>query len=399
MQEHKNNTFDAIILGAGASGLMCALTAAKRGLRTALIDHNTHAGKKICISGGGKCNFTNLNMGSAYYVGAKDFTQPALDAFQPKTMQSFFMKHGLLWEEREHGQLFGCQSAKLFVKALVQECIHYKCQFFLAHSIEDITKNNSLFTVYCQNETPKILQAKNLVLALGSPAWANIGASSAGLNLAAKWGHTHQSFMPALTSLHMPKDWPLAELSGISLRVRINTNAYHCTDDLLFTHNGLSGPAALQASCHWQQNTPVYIDFLPYTPFVELLDAKECGKLIPRTLLSRHMPQRLADKILPPAHARRKIAELSRKVRNDITNCIHNYAVTPESKGPIQRAEACLGGINTKEVNPWSMESALQKNLYIIGELLDITGQLGGYNLHFAFASGHLAGLNMDKCT
>ncbi len=398
MQEYEKNThYDAIILGAGASGLMCALTAAKRGLRVGVIDHNAYAGRKIAISGGGKCNFTNIHMGSAYYVGEKSFIEPALDAFPPKNMQKFFSTHALSWEEREHGQLFGCQSAKMLVRALVDECKKYNCHFFLEHNLDDISTKEQIFTVSCHNDNVnKSFKSKSLILALGSPAWSNIGATSFGLKIAAKFGHSHKAFLPALTSLQMPKDWPLADLSGISLAVKISTGDYNCTDDLLFTHNGLSGPATLQASCRWKQNTPIYIDFLPHTPFAELLDAKECGKLFARTLLCRHMPQRLADKLLPSEHARRKIAELSRKARNEILENIHNYSTIPSNTGPITKAEACLGGVNTAEINPWSMESNLQKNLYIIGELLDITGQLGGYNLHWAWASGHLAGLNIS---
>ncbi len=396
MSNHEKQLLDAVILGAGASGLMCALTAAKRGLNVALVDHNIHAGKKIAISGGGKCNFTNINMGSSYFVGDQSFIEPALDAFPPKTMQIFFQKHGLLWEEREHGQLFGLQNAKLLVKTLVNECHRFNGKFYLEHEIQEISKSDNIFNVMCSNNNiKKELHAKNLVLALGSPAWANVGATSIGLKIAAQWGHKHRPFQAALTSIQMQKNWPLADLSGISLRVNISTAHYKCSDDLLFTHQGLSGPAALQTSCHWQNNSPIYIDFLPHINFAELLDAKECGKLLTRNLLCRHMPQRLADKLLPEEFARRKIAELSRAARNTIANNIHNFSIIPSCKGPMERAEAALGGIDTSEVNPWSMESNIEKKLYIIGELLNVTGQLGGYNLHFAFASGHLAGLNL----
>ncbi len=396
MQTQQHNIYDAIILGAGASGLMCALSAAKRGLKIALIDHNSHAGKKIAISGGGKCNFTNLNMGSDYFIGSSEFVEPALDVFSPKFMQKYFAKHALMWEEREHGQLFGCQSAKLLVRALVDDCKRHACHFFLEHSIMSCKKQNDTFEVTCtNNDEKKIFMAKNLVLALGSPAWANVGASDLGLKLAAKWGHSAKPFREALTSLQMPQNWALADLSGISLNVTLTTGNYSCSDALLFTHNGLSGPAALQASCHWQKNMPIYINFLPQILFGELLDAKECGKLYSRTLLCRHIPQRLADKILPEALARKKIAELSRKARNEIIESVHNYSIIPISCGKMQRSEACLGGINTNEVDPWSMESYKEKNLYIVGELLNITGQLGGYNFHFAFASGYLAGLNI----
>ncbi len=394
--EQENIDFDAIVLGAGASGLMCALTAAKRNLRVALIDHNSHAGRKISISGGGKCNFTNMNMDNSYYIGDKDFIQPALDLFSPQKIIEYFNNHKLLWEMREHGQLFGTQNAKQFVRTLVQDCLKHGCKFYLNHNIDIVNKKNNTFHVDCHNETHTLkLQSKNLVLALGSPAWSNIGSSNMGLNIASKFNHTYRDFTPALSAFHMSKDWNLSDLSGISLVANIKTADYNCTDHLLFTHTGLSGPVSLQASCHWKKNNPIYIDFLPHTALTELLDAKECAKLFVRTLICRHMPQRLADKLIPADYARRKIAELSRKARNEICQSIHTHSVIPHKIGDLNRAEATLGGINTLEVDPWSMASKKEENLYIIGELLNITGQLGGYNLHFAFASGYLAGLNL----
>ncbi len=396
ISKQANYTYDAIILGAGASGLMCALTAANRKLRIAIIDHNSHAGRKISISGGGKCNFTNLNMGSTHYIGEQSFVEPALDAFTPQKTLDLFRKYNLSWEEREHGQLFGTQSAKQFVRALVQDCLKLGCHFFLEHKIENLKKEENIYYINCHSEQKKLqLKAKNLVLALGSSAWSNIGASDTGLKLADRFGHSYSPFSSALCAFHMPKHWNLAELSGISLIANIKTANYSCTDHLLFTHNGFSGPAALQASGHWQKNNPIFIDFLPNTPLSDLLDARECAKLFSRTLICRHMPQRLADKLIPHDYARRKIAELSRKARNEICNNIHSYSTIPQNIADLSRAEAAKGGVNTTEVDPWSMASKKENNLYIIGELLDIAGQLGGYNLHFAFASGYLAGLNI----
>ncbi len=395
-EKKSNYTYDAIILGAGAAGLMCALTAAKRKLRIAIIDHNTHAGKKISISGGGRCNFTNLNMSSNHYIGDQIFVEPALDAFPSHYLFEFFKKHNLLWEEREHGQIFGTQSAKQFVRALVHDCLQLGCDFFLGHKIDNTIKDNDTFYVNCYSEQKELqLQSKNLILALGSSAWSNIGASNAGLNIASQLGHSYTDFTPALCAFHMPKHWSLAGLAGISLVANIQTANYNCTDHLLFTHGGISGPCALQTSGHWQNNTPIYINFLPNISLVDLLDAKECAKLFARTLICRHMPQRLADKLIPHDFSRRKIAELSRKARNEICKNIHEFNVIPQGIGDLSRAEAAKGGINTSEVDPWSMASKINNNLYIVGELLNITGQLGGYNLHFAFASGYLAGLNI----
>ncbi len=414
MKEHfsiKNTTssmgslaqsFDVVILGAGAAGLMCALTAAKRGRSVVLVEHNAHVGRKITVSGGGKANFTNLFMHSDFFFGADtSFTEPALESFSPKAILDFFVQQGLPFEERDHGQLFGCASAQLFVNALEEKCRQKGCVFMLEHTLTHVAHEKELFAVTCTSKKDgkvSYLLGKSLVLALGSPAWAQVGATQDGLPLAAQWGHKAKPFSPVLTSLLMPTHWPLAGLSGISLPVNVRvekavTNQmYTHTEALLFTHTGISGPAVLQASCHWQEGKPIYIDFLPHMHLEELLDAPECGKLFVRNLLCKHMPQRLVDKLLPEEWARRKIAELSRKVRKSLHESVHAFSIVPEKKGGMHKAEAARGGILTEDVNAWSMESLLQERLFIVGELLDITGQLGGYNLHWAFASGHLAG-------
>ncbi len=393
------SSYDVIILGAGASGLLCALTAAQRHKKVLLVDHNSHAGKKITISGGGKANFTNLHMSTDFFFGQDvSFAEPALQAFEPKQLLDFLAKHGLAWEEREHGQLFGLGSAKEFVQILVEQCQRYGCDFLLGESLERVDFVQEKYVVQTDMHT---VQGQSLVLALGSPAWAQIGASDAGLALAKQWGHKAQAFSPVLTALQMPASWALAGLSGISLPVTVRVQRrdglgeYAHSEALLFTHTGLSGPAMLQASCHWQEGQPIHIDFLPHMQLEEILDAPECGKLFVRTLVARHMPQRLADALLPEQWARRKIAELSRKVRQELHASVHNYTVIPQKKSGMAKAEAACGGVLVQDVNAWSMESLLQERLFIVGELLDITGQLGGYNLHWAFASGHLAGLNV----
>ncbi len=396
--------YDVILLGAGASGLLCALTAAKRQKKVLLVDHNSHAGKKISISGGGKANFTNGHMSTDFFFGQDvSFAEPALEAFTPTMLLDFFAKHGLAWEERAHGQLFGLDSAKYFVQALVEECRRYGCEFLLEHSIDSVEYTDGVYVVQAQGKCAQntYVQGKSLVLALGSPAWGQIGATDLGLSLAKKFGHKVQSFSPVLTSLQMPAQWPLAGLSGISLPVTVRVQrrdgkgVFAHSEALLFTHTGISGPAVLQASCHWQEGQALHIDFLPHMRLEEILDAPECGKLFVRTLVARHMPQRLADALLPEAWAKRKIAELSRKVRQELHACVHDYAIVPQKRGPMAKAEAAYGGVLVQDSNAWSMESLLQERLFIVGELLDITGQLGGYNLHWAFASGYLAGQNI----
>ncbi len=403
MTKKRNEQYDVLILGAGAAGLMCALTAAQRHRKVVLIDHNDEVGRKISISGGGKANFTNLHMSPDFFFGRDvAFTEPALESFVPDTLLQFMAKHGLTWEEREHGQLFGLAPARDFAYILREQCQRHGCEFLLGHTFSQVRFEQGKYVVHChaaqENTQERIVEASSLVLALGSPAWSQVGASSAGVHLAKQWGHKALPFTPVLAPLHMPSMWPLAGLSGISLPVKVRVQRadtglyYEHTEALLFTHTGISGPAVLQASCHWQDGQPLHIDFLPHMHLEELLDAPECGKLFVRTLLARHMPQRLVDALLPEEWSRRKIAELSRKVRKTLHDCVHNYAIVPEKRGGLHKAEAARGGVLVQDVNAWSMESLLQERLFLVGELLDITGHLGGYNLHWAFASGHLAG-------
>ncbi len=405
-EQNLSYTYDIIILGAGAAGLQCALTAAKRGRRVVLVEHNEQIGRKISISGGGKANFTNLHMGSEFYFGDDPaFVKPSLKAFPPQKIMDFYLQQGLAFEEREHGQLFGLSKAQNFVQCMQEQCMQYGCEFLCSHKIDKLHYAHECYSLTCSSKDapPKTLNAQSLVLALGSSAYPQIGATSLGLSLAAQFGHTAKPFSSALAPFIMPKQWELAHLSGISMPVCISIqNAKYC-DALLFTHTGVSGPAVLRASCHSQQSNAQHntlavqsmeVNFLPHAHLELLLDAKECGKLFLRNLVSRHMPQRLADALLPQEIAKRKIAELSRKDRQRAHASVHRHILTPQKKAGLEKAEAALGGIYTQEVHAKSMESRLQKNLFIVGELLDITGNLGGYNLHFAFASGHLAGLN-----
>ena len=193
----------------------------------------------------------------------------------------------------------------------------------------------------------------------------------------------------------MPSKWNLQGLAVIRLKVEVRTKDNTSIDYLLYTNSGNSGPAVLQLSCYWHANNPIQINFLPQLSLGQALDAPEHGKLLVRTLVSRHMPQRLADALLPPALARRKVAELSRMARNEIAECVHQHNIVPTGTGGLKKAEAARGGVSTDEVNAWSMESLREPGLYIIGEMLDITGHLGGYNLHWAWASGHMAGLQI----
>lgn len=406
---------DVLVLGAGAAGLMCALTAARRGINIILLEKSARPGRKIAVSGGGKCNFTNRTVRVQDYVSTQtEFCGPALRAFPPQKMLGWFKAHQLAWEERDHGRLFGLQSAEMFIDTLLRECelagvqIHKQCR---VDSLTPPSAAGGKFRVECtlqddsgQETGSQCYNAAQVVLALGSPAWAACGATDTGLKLAKAMGHSICPVRPVLVPLHMPSDWALRGLAGISVAVEIRggdsaCDEYAFTDALLFTHQGISGPATLLASCHWRAGENLRINFLPKNSFADLLDAPECGKLFVKNLLARHMPQRLAEALLPAELAQRKVAELSRKHRTLLAQCVHAHTAKPTGTAGLRKAEAAAGGVHVAELNPQNMQSNIVPGLYLAGEVLDVAGHLGGYNLHWAFASGVLAGEHVGART
>ncbi len=399
---------DVIILGAGAAGLLCAREAAGRGLRVLLLERAAVPGRKLAISGGGKANFTNraVRPQDYYCHHSQDFCGLALASFRPEDMLALTRAWNLPVEERAHGQLFLTVPAQRLVRALVRDCRERGGRRRCDTAASGLSFGGERFQVEAGGT---LWRGKALVLALGSPAWPQAGGSGMGYRLAQSLGHTVIPPRPALVPLRLAADDPagaaLLDLAGISLPVRISLPETACEndsecvweDDLLFTHGGLSGPAALKASLFWREGAPLCVDFLPGRNVEALLDAPQAGRQTARTLLARHLPQRLADALLPPSLARRKIAELSRAARREITNAMQARILTPSGTAGLKKAEVCAGGVDTREIDPQTMRSLLRPNLYIIGELLDVTGLLGGYNLHWAWASGMAAGQNILK--
>lgn len=390
-------TTDVIILGAGASGLFCAMTAAARGRRVTLVDHARATGRKVRIAGGGKCNFTNLEMHAKHYVGGNPhFPKSALARLTPWDMVSLVSENAIAWEEREHGQLFCLHSADDVADLLERRCRAAGCRFLLGQRVEGVEHDGTAFVVTVAPAqdpgSPVRLRAASLVVATGSPAWPQVGATDIGHHIARRFGHAVTPPRPVLVPLAMPPQWPLHGLAGIALPARVTTCGVSFTLPLLFTHRGISGPAALQASCHWQPGAPVEIDFLPGENLDEMLRAPEHGKLLARTLLGRLMPDRLAERLVPPGISGRRIAELSKTARAALHGAVHAHTAVPAGTEGMRKAEAAAGGVRVDQISSRSMESALRPGLFFTGEVLDVTGQLGGYNLHWAWASGKAAG-------
>ncbi len=387
---------DVIVLGAGAAGLLCAVTAGERGFRCALLEHGPRAGRKLCIAGGGRGNVTNRDISPSHYVGEQPpFVNGPLKRCSTGFVLEMLRSFGIPWEEREHGRIFCTIPAARLVDALLERALGLGSGFFPNHSVEQVEHSGGMFHV---STSRGVFHAPRLVIATGGPSWPGVGASDAGMRLARHFGHRVVPPRPVLAPFILPRSWPLHGLSGISLPARVNIqDSPHKaeTDALLFTHRGLSGPVALQASCFWQSGQPLTVDFLPEKPLSKVLADPAGGKATPAGLLGRLLPSRLADRLLetfPVDAACTRIARLSRAERRNLCALVHAHTVTPTRTEGMNKAEATAGGIDTRDIHPRRLESRLVPGLHFAGEVLDITGMLGGYNLHWAWASGKAVG-------
>ncbi|SBV97575.1 conserved hypothetical protein [uncultured delta proteobacterium] len=388
--------YDTIILGAGPAGLTAAGYAARpngyQSGRVLVLDKAPRPGTKLLLAGGGKGNLTNRNVAVSDYVGEKpDFAAPALTRVTPETILTALRKTDIPLEEREHGRMFCTTSARVVLDRLLARLARTAVAVRTGTAVTSIRHAGGIFTVSCNGAS---FTAPRCILATGGPAWPQCGADDSGLHLARELGHRIVPPRPVLVPFVMPEGWPLAGLAGISLPARIacdTPGAPAFTDSLLFTHKGVSGPAALQISCWWKKGTALTIDFLPGENAGTLLDSAT-GKATPASVLGRLLPERLLAALLDGAVSRRRVAELSRKQRDAVADALHRHRVIPSRTEGLAKAEAAAGGVDVAGVDPATMQSRLVPGLFFCGEVLDITGRLGGYNLHWAWASGTVAG-------
>ncbi len=386
---------DAVILGAGAAGLMCAMTAGRRGFSCAVIDHGPVAGRKVRLAGGGKGNVTNRFLSSDWYVCSQaGFPDAVLRRCSTDFILDMLAGFGIGWEEREYGQIFCTEQAARLVAALADACRETGSEILLRRTLGDIRHEDGLFTVETSGGS---VRAPRLVIATGSPAWPDCGATDAGMRLARRWGHKVIPVRPALVPLLFPESWPLHGLAGVSLPANVSAGGRSFRYPLLFTHKGMSGPGILQASCFWKPGEPLHIDFLPDRSALELMHAPENGKSTVLGLFKKHLPTRLAERLVPETLASRKVAQLAKKDREALALALHDHVVVPTRSEGMSHAEAAAGGVDTRDVTPRTLESRKQPGLYFAGEVLDVTGLLGGYNLHWAWASGKAVGESWKK--
>ena len=389
-------TFDVLIIGAGAAGLMAAATAVKKGQKVALIDHNKTPGKKILISGGGRCNFTNIHEGPHFYQSnGKNFFKKPLASYRPQHFIDLVKKHRIPFYEKTLGQLFCKKSSSDILELLLKECAFEKGEGvhkFFGQKNLSVLYVDGLFEV--KNEL-SLFRAQKLIIATGGLSLPSIGASDWGHRVAKQFGHTVIEPRPVLvpfTSQTITK----FNLRGQSLKASVKVGKNTVSEDVLFTHKGLSGPAILKASLFWKKGEKVTINWIPDTIEEELKKSlfQPGNKTTFGSLLKEKLPKKCLEAFLNylGLTSDKKIQEASKKERQKVLEVLLRYTFIPDGTEGYRKAEATAGGVETKEVSPQTMESRLQKGLYFAGEVLDVTGQLGGYNFQWAWASGTIAG-------
>ncbi|QIM62722.1 hypothetical protein A1D29_05115 [Pasteurellaceae bacterium Orientalotternb1] len=381
--------YDVVVIGAGAAGLFCAAQLGQGGKRVAVLDNGKKIGRKILMSGGGFCNFTNLDVTPSHYLSQNcHFVKSALSRYTNWDFISLVASYGIAYHEKELGQLFCDESSQQIVDLLQAECDKGKVEIVLRQAVISVQKFASGFEIQTANET---YQTEHLVIATGGLSMAGLGASPFGYKIAEQFGIP---VVPVRASL-VPFTWkesdkPFATLSGISLPVSVTNRNKTFQNQLLFTHRGLSGPAILQISNYWEMNETVEIDLLPTENIVEILQQlrQSSPKLQLKTVLSRYLPKKLVELWLEQKMVKdQTIAQLSKAELAFLNDFIHHWYFLPNGTEGYRTAEVTMGGVDTDYISSQTMEAKNVQGLYFIGEVLDVTGWLGGYNFQWAWSS------------
>jgi hypothetical protein len=384
--------FDAIVLGAGAAGLMCAGVAGQRGRRVLVADHGDRPGAKILISGGGRCNFTNLGTAPDRFLSANPhFARSALARYTPADFVELVDRHGIAWHEKTMGQLFCDGSARQIVEMLLAECPPDRVELALGRAVSEVDHGDGLFRVRIGD---RVAAAPALVIATGGPSIPKIGGSGFAYDLARRFGLKVVEPRPALVPLTLAGDDLLFRtLAGVAAPVAVRHGEAEFREAALFTHRGLSGPAILQISSYWRHGEAIAVDFLPDRDAGWLTRAKRATPraTLPR-LLGAALPDRLAATLGERLALAGEIANLPDARLADAERRLAAWRFAPTGTEGFAKAEVTVGGISTAELSSRTMMAARAPGLYAIGEAVDVTGWLGGYNFQWAWASGWAAG-------
>ncbi len=386
---------DVLIIGAGAAGLMCAIAAGRRGRQVAVLDHANKPGKKILMSGGGRCNFTNLEIDPERYLsGNPHFCRSALSRFSQWDFIAWLERHRIPYHEKKQGRLFCDRSSRDILDMLLKECRQAGVTLHLntrTTSVERQPRGGFHVTTNQQH-----WHCRTLVVATGGLSIPKMGASPFGYRVAESFAHSIVRPRAGLVPfVWKPEDKArYGEMRGISLHAAVSSAGQSFQEDILFTHRGLSGPAILQISSYWEPGVTVTIDLCPQRSIKDTISkaiqAHPQQKL--KTLLSRELPIRLIPTLLPNELIEKNLGQLSTWQIDSVNNHLHQWHIVPEGTEGYRTAEVTLGGVSCDELSSKTMQSKLVPNLYFIGEVVDVTGQLGGYNFQWAWSSGWCAG-------
>ena len=386
--------FDVIIIGAGAAGMMSAIESGKRGRKVLLVDHYKKIGEKIRISGGGRCNFTNVNTNPNKFISQNPkFVRSALSQYTQSDFINLVNKYDIKFHEKKLGQLFCDHSAQQIVEMLLKECELANVVILKEFIVKEVNKENDQYIVLTAGDK---YSSESLIVATGGLSVPKIGATSFGYEIAKKFDHNIIETLPALVPLTFNKKILeiCKELTGLSVEAIVSFNKTLFQEGMLFTHRGLSGPSILQISSYWKQGYEIKVNLSPKLNIYQLLEEKRKlnSKFDIEKIIVEILAKRLAKIIYSENKVSGNISELSNKILKQLSDAINNWIINPTGSEGYRTAEVTLGGVNTRELSSQTMMSNKHKGLYFIGEVVDVTGHLGGYNFQWAWSSGYVAG-------
>lgn len=381
--------FDAIIIGAGAAGLFCAAEAGKRGRKVLVLEHNRQIGRKILISGGGRCNFTNREAKAENFISQNPhFCKSALAKYTPEDFVELVKKHRIEFYEKKLGQLFCRESSRQIVEMLLTECRRARVEIRTDCSVNKIEKTD-LFSVETNQGN---FICESLVTATGGLSFPKIGATDFGYRIAKQFGLKIKATRPSLVALAAANSALFKKLAGVSVDALVSAGKHSFRENILFTHRGLSGPAILQISNYWRKDQTVSIDLSPTKDVLHLLETGRESKQNLDNFLSRILPNRFAEIFAHENFSNKPLNQIGDKERARIARAVNDWQIEFSETEGYHKAEVTLGGVDTDELSSQTMEAKRVKNLYFIGEVVDVTGWLGGYNFQWAWSSGFAAG-------
>ena len=382
---------DVIVIGGGAAGLFCATEAGKRGRKVVLLEHAERVGKKIAISGGGRCNFTNIYTTSENFISANPyFCKSALARYTPADFIALVQKHNIGFHEKKLGQLFCNEGSGRIIDMLLNECSDAGVEVMCRSTVQQVVKGEQ-FEVELGDRT---LFSQSLVIATGGLSIAPLGATDFGYRIARQFGLEIEETKPGLVPLTLTREvlQQLAPLSGVSVDASVSSNGKEFRENVLVTHRGLSGPAILQISSYWKPGMPIEIDLLPDQDALKLLSEHETSETSLAKLLSQFLPKRFAQAWCELNFPSQPLNQYTPRQLSEIATKLHHWRVIPSGTEGYKKAEVTAGGVSTDELSSKTMEARKVAGLYFIGEVVDVTGWLGGYNFQWAWASGFAAG-------